>query len=470
MWRARIALLAAGRATSADVAIFTPQYLHEILRRLLPADTDRVSVAYSGGLDSTVLLVAIARIRDELGKQVRALHIDHQLQQSSAHWAKRCERTADELDVPFRHVRVDVNVGNEGVEAGARRARYDALRREMSDGEALLTAHHADDQLETMLLALLRGAGPRGLSASPAVRSFGPGWLVRPLLDFTRSDLERWAREEQLTWVADPMNESISFDRNYLRHEIVPRLRTRWPAAALSAVRSATLVHESAQLLETLAKIDMRSLGIDGCLDVSGLRELPGPRRRNVLRQWLRSHGVRAPSARRLAAIDHDMLVAQHDRVPSARVDGSEIRRHRNLLYCISTLPQVPDSALSWDVVSPFVLPRGLGELRLEPTVGSGIATASLPRTLRVAFRRGGETLRAAGEAHRRSLKKRLQEANVLPWWRGRLPIIYAGDRLVAVGDLWVSAPFAAQAGEPGLRVVWIDKPAMQPPMKQARG
>ncbi|NLG75835.1 MAG: tRNA lysidine(34) synthetase TilS [Xanthomonadaceae bacterium] len=449
------------------MATFTPQYLHEILRRLLPAGTSRVSVAYSGGLDSTVLLVAMARIRDELGKQVRAIHIDHQLQQGSAHWAKRCERTAVEIGVPFRHVRVDVNVGSDGVEAGARRARYEALRREMNEEEALLTAHHADDQLETVLLALLRGAGPRGLSASPAVRSFGPGSLVRPLLDFTRTDLERWAREERLTWVADPMNESISYDRNYLRHEIVPRLRTRWPAAALNAVRSAALVHESAQLLETLADIDLRSLAVDGCLDVSGLREMSPPRRRNVLRHWLRSHGVRAPSARRLAAIDHDMLVAQHDRVPAARVEGAVIRRHRNLLYCISTLPQVPDAALSWDVASSLVLPPGLGELRLEPTVGGGIATASLPSTLRVAFRRGGETLKAAGDAHRRSLKKRLQQANILPWWRGRLPIIYAGDRLVAVGDLWVSAQFAAQAGESGLRVVWVDKPAMQPPMER---
>src|SRR5690606_38269693 len=140
--------------------------------------------------------------------------------------------------------------------------------------------------------------------ASPAVQPFGPGWLMRPLLEFTRSDLERWATHERLTWIADPTNENTSLDRNYLRHEIVPRLRARWPAVANSAVRSAAHLQESAQLIEALAEIDMRSMERGGCLDVDRLRELNAPRRRNVLRHWLRSHDVRAPSARRLAAIE----------------------------------------------------------------------------------------------------------------------------------------------------------------------
>lgn len=441
------------------MATFTPEYLHELLRRLMPPGVSRFSVAYSGGLDSTVLLVALARIRDELGMDVRALHIDHQLQSVSAHWAERCERTAAELRIPFGQVRVDVDDRREGMEAGARAARYAAFRREMSAGEALLTAHHADDQLETVLLALMRGAGPRGLSASPALQPFGPGWLVRPLLEFTRSDLERWANEERLTWIADPTNANTSLDRNYLRHEILPRLYARWPAAASSAVRSAAHLQESTQLLEALAELDLRALELHGCIDVDRLRELSAPRRRNVLRQWLRSYDVRAPSARRLSAIEHDMLIAREDRVPCSRVEGAEIRRHRNLLYCVQDLPQVPEASLAWPTHSSLVLPLGLGVLRLEPAVGSGIARARVPQTLHVTFRRGGETLKAPGEAHRRSLKKRLRDANVLPWWRGRLPIIYAGDRLVAVGDLWVNAEFAARAGEPGVRIVWNDKP-----------
>lgn len=441
------------------MASFTPEYLHDVLRRLLPAGVSRLSIAYSGGLDSTVLLFALARIRNALGKDLRVLHIDHQLQSASAQWAERCERTAAGLQIPFSHVRVDVDSKDQGLEAGARAARYDALRRELHESEALLTAHHADDQLETVLLALMRGAGPRGLAASPALQRFGPGWLARPLLELTRRDLERWAVQEQLTWIVDPSNENISIDRNYLRHEIVPRLRARWPAAAMSVVRSAAHLQESAQLLEELAEIDLRSLERGGCLEIDRLRRLSSPRRRNVLRQWLRSFGVRAPSARRLAAIEHDMLVAQGDRVPCSKVEGAELRRHRNLLYCVRDLPPVPQAALAWESAAPLALPSGLGVLRLEPAVGAGISAAKLPRTVHVAFRRGGETLKAAGEAHGRSLKKRLQDANVLPWWRGRLPLVYAGDRLVAVGDLWVNAEFAAYPHEPGMRIIWSEKP-----------
>ncbi len=441
------------------MASFTPEYLHDVLRRLLPAGVSRLSIAYSGGLDSTVLLFALARIRNALGKDLRVLHIDHQLQSASAQWAERCERTAAGLRIPFSHVRVDVDSKDQGLEAGARAARYAALRRELHEGEALLTAHHADDQLETVLLALMRGAGPRGLGASPALQRFGPGWLARPLLELTRRDLERWAAQEQLTWIVDPSNENISIDRNYLRHEIVPRLRARWPAAAMSVVRAAAHLQESAQLLEELAEIDLRSLERGGCLGVDRLRRLSSPRRRNVLRQWLRSFGVRAPSARRLAAIEHDMLIAQEDRVPCSKVDGAEIRRHRALLYCVRDLPPVPQAALAWETAAPLALPPGLGVLRLEPAVGAGISAAKLPRTVHVAFRRGGETLKPAGEAHGRSLKKRFQDANVLPWWRGRLPLVYAGDRLVAVGDLWVNAEFAAYAHEPGMRIIWSEKP-----------
>ncbi len=442
------------------MATFTPEYLYEILRRLVPPGVSRLSVAYSGGLDSTVLLVALAHIRDQLGADIRALHVDHQLQAASAEWAEECARVAGDLNVPFVHLMVEVDDGHEGVEAGARAARYAALRRELSAQEVLLTAHHADDQVETVLLALMRGAGPRGLAASPAVQCFGPGWLVRPLLDFDRSDLERWAARERLTWVTDPTNESLSFDRNYLRHEIVAKLRARWPAVARSAVRSAALIQESAQLIEELAEMDLRSIERRGCLEVDRLEALSAPRRRNLLRYWLRAHGVRAPSARRLAAIDHDMRVAQADRVPCSKVEGAEIRRHRGLLYCVPTLPPVPE-VLAWEIHTSLELPSRLGALRFEPGTGSGISPAKLPPTLHVKFRRGGETLKAVGEAHRRSLKKRLQDANIVPWWRGRLPLIYAGDRLVAVGDLWVNAEVCAGEDEAGLRIVWDDKPAI---------
>lgn len=440
---------------------FSPDRLQEALRALLPESTPSVCVAFSGGLDSTVLLTALARMRDALGRELRAVHIDHQLQSSSARWAEHCVRVAEQLQIPIENVRVQVALGAEGIESAARAARYDALRLKIAPREALLTAHHADDQLETMLLALARGAGARGLSGSPAVQAFGRGWLVRPLLEFTRAELEAWARTEQLSWIEDPTNASTSFDRNFLRHDVLPRLRERWPSIARASVRSTMHLHEASELLEELAQIDLEQVRLGPCVRVEELARLSQARRRNVLRSWLRSHGVRAPSTRRLAALEHDMLAAQADRVPRVAVDGAEIRRHRNLLYCTAMLPRIPDEPFEWSTHTALVLPNGLGTLAWSHVQGEGLSAARLPDSLTVTFRRGGEMLRAAGESHHRSLKKRLQDANVLPWWRGRLPVVYAGDRLAAVGDLWVSAELAAAPGELGLKIVWRDKPSI---------
>ncbi len=443
----------------ADVSVFTPDRLRSSLLRILPPGTSGACVAFSGGLDSTVLLTAMARIRHTLGSTVRAIHIDHQLQRASSTWASQCRELADRLEIPFATVRVNVPMSSEGLEGAARVARYDALRGEIVAGEVLLTAHHADDQLETMLLALARGAGARGLGASPAVQQFGQGWLARPLLEFTRLDLESWARAEGLTWIEDPMNDSLSMDRNFLRHEVLPKLRARWPAIASAGVRATLHLQETSVLLDDLAQLDLEQVSIGPCLQTDQLARLSAARRRNVLRFWLRMQGVRAPSTRRLAALDHDMLVAQSDRVPRAVVEGAEIRRHRKLLYCMRGLPPVPVHAQEWDTSSALALPEGLGTLKWEPVTGAGLSVERLPKSLSVRFRQGGETLKAAGEAHHRSLKKRLQEAKILPWWRGRLPIVYAGDRLVAVGDLWVNAELAAGESELGMRIVWIHKP-----------
>lgn len=443
------------------MSTFTPEHLAAVLSRLLPAGTTRVAVAFSGGLDSTVLLAALARARDVAGFELRALHVNHGLQSAASSWAEHCRGFAGALRVPFEQLVVEVRALEQGVEAAARRARYDAFARAIADGEALVTAHHADDQLETMLLALARGAGVPGLGAMRAVQPFARGLLVRPLLEFTRSELESWACEAALAWIEDPMNELATLERSFLRHEIVARLRMRFPSIARTALRSAAHLQEASELLDELAQMDFDAVRVDTSLDVERLRGLSAPRRRNVLRHWLRGFGVRAPSTARLAGIDHDMLAAKHDRMPCTNVDGAQVRRHRTLLYCVQALPPVPCEPLEWQRSAELILPGDLGVLELVPDSGVGLSATCVPERLRVAFRRGGETLKAAGERHRRSLKKRLQDANVLPWWRGRLPLVYAGDRLLAVGDLWVNAEFAARANEPSLRLVWKDKPAI---------
>lgn len=430
------------------------------LNRDLPAAASGdVLVAFSGGLDSTVLLEALA----ESGRRVRAVHVNHQLHPDAGRWLAHCEAVARTLRAEFSAQTVQVpHDPDEGVESAARRVRYDALRAMLRPDETLLTAHHADDQLETVLLALLRGSGVAGLAAMPRSRRFGSGWHVRPLLGFSRNELGEWARERNLVWLDDPSNDSTRFDRNYLRAEVVPRLRQRWPSAVHAAVRTAGHLGEAAQLLEELAARDCASASVGPCLSVPALAALGPSRRRNLLRYWLHSCGARPPSTRKLAALEHDMLVADEDRLPCVDWDEVEVRRHRGLLYCMPRAAHRADDVVEWAWTAPLALGPLSGLLRAEFAHGRGLARAKLPPTLRIRARAGGEWLRLPGHAHRRQLKKLLQEANVLPWWRDRLPLLFAGDALVAVADLWISAEFAASEAEEGVRIVWEERPRIE--------
>jgi tRNA(Ile)-lysidine synthase len=441
---------------------FSPSQLLTVLRAHLPLRAEgALCVAYSGGLDSTVLLHAMARIAAEQPSyRVRAIHIDHQLHADSRRWREHCDDVGRSLGIEVVQRIVDVQRdGENGLEAAAREARYGALRTLLEPGEFLLTAHHADDQLETMLLALVRGAGARGLRAMPAIQPFGAGWLARPLLAFARPELEAWASEVGLRWIDDPSNENTDFDRNFLRKRILPSLRERWPAAAQSATRSAAHLDEAVGVLDDIAAADTASASIGSCLNVTALRALDPARRRNVLRFWIRLSGARAPSTRKLAVIEHDMFGARGDRIPCIEWDSIEIRRHRGLLYCGPKSAAVMPEQIEWQPDSPLQLPGNLGCLRVTETEAGGISAARLSQPLQIRFRVGGESLRPAGDAHHRKLKKLLQSHAVLPWWRDRLPLIYCAGELIAVGDLWIAAEAAARAGEPARKISWEQRP-----------
>ena len=444
--------------------MFSPSALLACLESLVPRTSAELCVAYSGGLDSTVLLHALARaITDRTNYRMRAAHVDHQLHPDSAKWREHCERVAQSLQIELVPLVVTVASDPElSPEAAAREVRYAALRQILKPNEVLLAAHHADDQLETILLALMRGAGLRGLSAVPSVQIFGGGWLARPMLDFSRAELEEWARAEQLQWLEDPSNENTSFDRNFLRHRVLPALRERWPAAPHSATRSTAHLREAGRLLDVLAAADLETIAVGSCLSMTQLANLAPARRRNVLRHWIRQHGVRVPSTRKLATIERDLLTAREDRLPCVEWDGVQVRRHRGLLYCMHERPQFePADALTWNVSQVLELPAQLGRLRVERNAPGGVAAGRLPAALQVQFRHGGEELQPAGDPHHRKLKKLLQDAHVLPWWRDRVPLIYAGERLVAVGDLWIAEEFAARGGEDALRIVWEERPQL---------
>jgi tRNA(Ile)-lysidine synthase len=436
--------------------------LPQLLAQWLPASASGdILIAFSGGLDSTVLLHALApAYRRE--RRVRVVHIHHGLHPHAAQWEAECARQAQALGLEFLARRVHVPPKpEEGIESAARRVRYDVLREVLHPGETLLTAHHADDQLETVLLALMRGSGVEGLAAMPRCQPFGAGWHLRPLLEWTRADIERWARARSLLWWNDPSNDSMQFDRNYLRTHIVPALRARWPAAAHSVVRSAAHSGEAAQLLEEIAVRDLADASHGPCLRVAALRQLSSARRRNLLRYWLRACGARAPSTRKLASLDHDMLAADADRQPCVSWDDVEVRRHRGLLYCGPKLPTAERIELDWDWRTPLRFGELPGIFRTEIAHGRGLKLAALPPRLRVRTRRGGERLRLPRHAHRRELKKLLQDANVLPWWRDRLPLLFVGDTLIAVADLWVDASYAASQEDESVQILWEGRPAL---------
>jgi tRNA(Ile)-lysidine synthase len=423
---------------------FTPYYLVKQLRAILPSSTREVCIGFSGGLDSTVLLHALAESRTEIGLCVRAIHVNHNLHPDAAVWVSHCASACQELAIPFESFAVAVRPAGEGIESAARDARYQVFESELREGEVLLTAHHADDQLETLLLALVRGSGVRGLAAMPCVQVFGRGSHARPLLEVNRDALRTYAITHGLKWIEDASNQNSSFDRNYLRLVVVPPLRNRWPAVAHAAARSALHLGEATQLLDELAEQDLTHLSVQGCVHVRRLEGLSSARRRNALRVWLRHKGARAPSAGKLASIEHDILHAAYDRTPCIECDGQFVRRHRDLLYCTPQVPNPPGNELVWNPREPLGIPH-LGTLVAhfdEPVAASDRWT--------VRFREGGESV--AARTHHQKLKHLLQEQRVLPWWRGAVPLIYEAEELIAVGDFWA---------HPNARFVirWHDRP-----------
>ncbi len=440
------------------------------LTAIRPANSSAaICVALSGGSDSMVLLHVLAEVRVHNPRlQLRALHVDHQLHPQSGNWAAHCVRSAGQLNVPCDVLKVSVTeIADFGVEASARKARYTAFRNALRAGEVLVTAHHADDQLETILLALMRGSGVDGLAAMPSCVRFGAGWHARPLLGFTHESLHDWAVARQLQYIDDPSNTDTHFDRNFLRSAVVPLLKTRWPAIARTASRSASHLAEAQSLLDDWTETDYLLATVDDALSVDALRELPASRRHALLRFWLQQHEVLMPSTRVLHALEHDMLESAQDRVPHVQWYGAEVHRHRDLLYVEHPLSEWDATQrLCWRWQEELQLPGELGSLSLNAVpdrVASGVyeqglpllARNRLPEQLTVAFRDGGERIRLPGEKHHRALKKLLQESAVLPWWRERLPLVHAGDKLIAVADLWISHEFATAAGEPAVQLVW---------------
>ena len=406
-----------------------------LLRNLKPwLGASHWRIAFSGGLDSTVLLHLLANLaKTESLPALSAIHVHHGLQAAADAWPAHCQDVCDELSVPLQVQRVQVQPGA-SVERAARDARYAAFSAATQANDVLLTGQHRDDQAETLLFRLLRGAGVRGLSGMPATRALGQGSLVRPLLDITRAELEAYARDHGLRWVEDPSNQDRQFSRNYLRHQVLPLLSGRWPQAYASMARSAAHLREAQGLLDELAQIDLATAKLPAEFEWSGLpslefaaiAKLSDARQRNALSHWL------GPLTR-LPDTDHwsgwvDVRDAGNDASPIWRLADGELHRSAGRLWWLSG-QWLRTPVVSGDWHEPSLA------LRL-PDNGRVMFSGQTPAgPLQVRYRQGGEVMHLADRGHR-DLKRLLNERAVPGFVRGRLPLLFRGEELLAVANL----------------------------------
>ncbi len=395
----------------------------------------RVLVAYSGGVDSTMLLHCTAQCLAQGQIELVAVHVHHGLNVAADRWERFCRRTATQYGAAFHSLRVNAAArGGRSPEEAARSARYAALKALTQNGDVLMTAHHRDDQAETLLLQLLRGGGPEGLAAMPARVCFGGGHIARPLLDTPRAQIERYVRDYGLEWLDDPANDDPRYDRNYIRQRLAPVLCERWPAWRDTFARAARHQGEACELIEELARRQYRRCRDAGnTLSVGRCAELPDAERKAVLRYWIRRSGLPAPSEKQLLHLIAVLLSGAACAGALVCWPGAEVRHYRGRLYAMAPrAPLVDKSTRRWPCGTDLELPEINATLTWRQLLERAPELGDVS-SLTVRLRRGGERCAFAGGRFHKHLKKVFQERGVPPWERDRVPLIYVGDELRVV-------------------------------------
>jgi len=410
-----------------------------------------LKLAFSGGQDSTVLLHLLADLGATQKLNLQAIHVHHGLHPDADAWTDSCIKQCKKVDVELVIEKVKVVVGEHGLEAAARKARYDALARHVrSEHDELLTAHHRDDQAETVLLHLVRGAGVSGLAGMPARRRFGSGWLSRPLLQIERETIRAYAHQHDLQWVEDGSNLDPAIRRSFLRHSVIPLLSRHWPGAVGSMAQAASHLREAENLLTHLAEEDLEACRLDDRgPSAARLASLAPERLRNALRHWILSHGIGAPSTRQLAQLVQ--LIGQPPKTARAEISwgGYRVRMYQDRIWIVVDDHELPgDTRLMWDLGKSATLRMGNLDLRVTAATGEGLARSRTGSAIEVRTRQGGERCRLPGRKHHTSVKSLLQQHRISPWERKSMPLLYIDNELAAIGDRWYCEPFAARSGE----------------------
>ncbi|UZE97357.1 tRNA lysidine(34) synthetase TilS [Alkalimarinus alittae] len=459
-----------------------PDSLQQSLQSI-PA-SNNYYVALSGGLDSSLLLLLASRYLSQFRQSpVTAIHVHHGLSDYADQWQAHCEQMCQRWGVALVVRKVSLTNKTKGVEEAARAARYTVFEDVLPNGAVLLQGHHQNDQAETVLLRLMRGAGAKGIASIPRTREFNSAIIERPFLALPRKILLQVATAFELEWVEDESNASLDYDRNYIRHEIIPQLENRWQGAISRLAMSASHCRESAELEDALAQIDLASIKhdvFDLALSITELMTLPMSRQRNVVRYWLRQKGVGYPGEKRFQRIWTELLIARDDANPLIEWSLGCVRRYRNAIFALSVREIEDQKAASHDVIKIGVEPslygddQGVGRLSLfertilgkcytlcvmdgESKEGDRLLLRRPKRGEQVSiqFRQGGELFKPVGKAHHRPLKKWFHDENVPPWLRDSIPLLYYNESLVAVGNLLVAEGFQGIMRPESIEIKW---------------
>lgn len=422
----------------------------ELLERLA-ATKRKIVLACSGGVDSMVLLHLLKH--SPVRHKLLVLHVNHQLQEQASSWAnfvaQQCAQT------PCKIMPVTVMDLGQGVEAAARHARYQAFESVLGKDDVLVTGHHQDDQVETVFLRLLRGSSLAGLSGMPQWRACGRGQLYRPLLDISRNQIEGYAKQHSLHWVEDPSNESSEYDRNFLRNQVLPLIRQRWPQVNQTVERARNFIEQASQTQRTAWQEELEHrLTAQGALKVVNFEALTSDDQFGLLACWLEHHDQLVPSQQFLQTLVQDLIFAGQDRQPELILGERSIRRFGSAIFLLPKLASEQWPAHELTAQAPLSV-NYLGKLALVPAMADGFKPVLSCSTLTLKNRLGGERISPPKRGGSRDVKRLLQEYREAPWWRERLPMLYVGEQLVAVADLAIDEQFAAKAGEMGYLVQW---------------
>ena len=421
------------------------------------ADAPQILLGLSGGMDSILLLELLNQYIDS--KSIQAVHINHGLSDHADQWQQFTADYCRQLGVDFCAEKVELVATGEGIEAAARDARYGVFKRRLQKGGLLFLAHHADDQVETVLYRLLRGSGVKGLAGMPESRPLGLGQLVRPLLAYSKQTIHREAVDRDLKWIEDESNADNRFDRNYIRNQVIPLVATRWPDYAQAVMQSAELCDQADQISKDLALTDLSQLDEQSeragwSVSINGLAELSALRQRNFLRYWSEVHNLPAPSSKIINEILASVVAARQDASPEIILQSQCWARFQNRLYLLihSSQKNQQQPPISWNMQDVLLLADG-SQLTGELSEGAGLVVAA--DCLEIRYRQGGERCKPEGRRHSSSLKKLLLEYQLPPWLRDRVPLFYVDNQLVAVGDLWVCEGWSAKPNQSGLKIKW---------------